>query len=450
MATVSTPVRQPFGIVNETKLRNLQSIKNRQNALTPNSAPSLKRRAASPELSDSENIDPSHFESSIKRKRAAIEDDVSLAKQPRLLTTKVIPTAYTTTKFSTPPTTVSRPENLFHPSTQAPLSAPAAAGRSPTRVSNRSKLDKSAPRRRFAPPSIKAAPTLSVAAALRGTLAHKKPSSSRSRRSTGPTLGESKPQSWFFDIYEEPEDQQDYRMCEWTMTQSSAALDISDDEGKPGKSSDKHNGEDRGKENVDPNEMATPPVPVTRPSSATAAAVTAEQDGDKMAAEEPRTPLGDLNASEFYGEGLNATSVVLVHEDVPADEVDSQAEAQDTELTTPEQSSEPPLVAAVAEDFTFTSQHEPRINAEPEVMPEDIPDWVQRTSLTFDILNDQDDTAKLMPSADTGDIEIWESESAKDENEHQQQEDEEQYSNRVVIGAGQTISLSRTCLQEMA
>lgn len=31
MATISTPIRRPFGVLDDSKLRNLQSIKNRQN-----------------------------------------------------------------------------------------------------------------------------------------------------------------------------------------------------------------------------------------------------------------------------------------------------------------------------------------------------------------------------------------------------------------------------------
>ncbi len=102
-------------------------------------------------------------------------------------------------------------------------------------------------------------------------------------------------------------------MNEWTMTQSAIILDISDDEGK---AKGKGDGLDRGKENVDPNE---PSVPVTRSMAAAAAAKAEaskmEKDLNSMIDDEARTPLGDLNPTEFYAEGLNATSVILVHDD---------------------------------------------------------------------------------------------------------------------------------------
>lgn len=435
MATVSTPARQPFGVLGESKLRNLQSIKNRQNgelsrgnhikavpnslaAITPSSTSSLKRRAASPELSDSENIDPSYFDTSIKRKRAAIEDDVSLAKQPRF-TTKIVPSTTTSTKSSAPVFTP-RLDTLSKSST-TPFSAPAAAGRSPTKTSSRAKLDRSVPRRRFVPPSIGASPSLSIAAAFRGTIAHKK---SRSKRTT--TLENTKPKSWFFDIYEESEAQQDYNVKEWSMTQSSANLDLSGDEKEM--CSSKHAGEDRGKENVDPT-GAPAPVPVSR------SPVLEVQDENAMVAEEPRTPLGDLNASEFYGEGLDATSVVLVHDDVPAEEVETEQQPEaEVEVCS----------APIAEDFTFQA---PAFDL--KVAARDIPEWAKTTSLTLETPQVEEQADDAMPMGVGGDIDIWESESAKDENEPLAQEDQEQQSSFFVVGEGQTVSLSRSCLQEV-
>ncbi len=128
----------------------------------------------------------------------------------------------------------------------------------------------------------------------------------------------SKPKSWFFDIYEESDETQNYRMNEWTMTQSATGLDISDDESK----SLSRKTSDRGKENVDPNETALS-VPVTRSMAAAAAAATQAKEKDinsmKMDEEEDRTPLADLNPPGYYAEGLDATSVVLVHDDAEAE-----------------------------------------------------------------------------------------------------------------------------------
>ena len=344
--------------------------------------------------------------------------------------------AYTPTVSTT---STPRKEEVSKPASFTPLSAPAAAGRSPTRLHSRSKLNKLQPRRRFAPPSLGGSPSVSIAAALRGTIAQKK---SKPRRSLGLSIGESKPKSWSFDIYEESEAIQDYRMCEWTMTQSSAALDISDDEGKA-KSFD-GKADDKGKENIDPNAMFAGARPVTR--AAAAAAITAtsvEESKDKMNTEEPRTPLGDLKAADYYAEGLDATSVVLVHDDVPQEDALAPLEQAGDNNT------EPPLASTpVAEAFTFESRHSsPSAETAQHVAIEDIPAWAQRTSLLFDAEQPRhEDSAMPVPAVEAGDIDIWESESAKDENE-QQPENEE--SNVVVIGEGQTISLSGGCLRDI-
>ena len=404
------------------------AVTDQQVAITPSSAPSLKRRAPSPELSDSENIDPYIFESNTKRKRAAFEDDVSLAKQPRIFT-KVVPA---TTQTYIPPTTIQsytpRLDSVSK-STRTPFSAPAAAGRSPTRA--RGRIEKAQPRRRFAPPTLGSlSPSLSITAALKGTLAHKK--ATRTKKTS--TLDEAKPNSWSFDIFEESEEQQDYRMSEWTMTQSSAALEISDDEGKSKTSDGTLEKGDRGKENVDPNEMFVSSAPVTR---AVAAAAAAAKDEAKI--EEPRTPLGDLNAAKFYGEGLDATSVVLVHDDVPQEtpgEEEAPAEVQEEQVSAPS-------VAPALGDFTFEATHEPQADAQTEVPLEEIPEWARRTSLALG--SDAQDDEQSVHDADPADIEIWESESARDENEQHEGE----HPHHVVIGEGQTISLSGGCLQEL-
>lgn len=411
MATLSTP-RQPFGVLGESKLRNLQSIKNRQNgelaqpssktisnetAITPSSTSSLKRRAASPELSDSENIDPSYFDSS-KRKRAAIEDDVSLSK-PRF-TTKIVPSSVSSTKLATPMFTAAQ-------KTTTPYSAPAAAGRSPTKLSR--KLDRSVPRRRFLPPSVGASPSLSISAALRGTLGNKRP-----KRKIA-SLEQSKPKSWFFEIYEESEAQQDYNVKEWGMTQSSANLDISDSEGEG-----LAKGEDKGKENVDP--TGAVPEPVVRSNSPVV-----EQDENAMLAEGSRTPLGDLDVSEYFGEGLDATSVVLVGDD--AGEIEKETEAETV--------AEAEVTAVPAEKFTF----------EAPAIVQSIPEWA-KTACVEEVPAAEEQVDDAMPTGFGGDIDIWESESAKDENEVVVFEDQQQC-NVVVVEAGQTISLTRSCLQEV-
>ncbi|OAP64717.1 hypothetical protein AYL99_00689 [Fonsecaea erecta] len=429
LAPITTPARQPFGILNESKLRSLQSVKNRQNAITPNSAPtSLKRRAPSPEVeggSDSENVDPNVLDSLHKRKRSALDEDVSLAKTHRISfnVTTLPPTKprLSTTVVSTP-----RLDTFVKPST-TPASAP-AAGRSPTR--QRSGLLQS--RKRFNPPPFASAtqsPSLSLSAALKGTK-KSRVHSRRAHKST--TIETSKPKSWFFDIYEETEEAQDYRMNEWTMTQSATGLDISDDESKS--LHKKSSSADRGKENIDPNEVT---APVTRSMAAAATQKAKEKevrmnDNDEAA----RSPLADLNPAEFYAEGLDATSVVLVQDDDEEAETDVEGDEtkpghdfafQPSTTTTTTSSASLSSTAKIIENLNAPSLAEILSSATPNPL------------LAGETLLGKA-RAPGYPLADAdGDveIEIWESESAKDENE---KADLQQLENAVVVDPGSPCS----------
>ena len=106
---------------------------------------------------------------------------------------------------------------------------------------------------------------------------------------------DSKAKSWNFKIYEDSPEEELGNI----MEHSTGILDISDDEESIAKKND------RGKENVPPPEVAsviaTAPAPATRKN---------------LMVDEPRSPLGDLEASEFFGIGVDASSVFIV----PADE----------------------------------------------------------------------------------------------------------------------------------
>ena len=276
--------------------------------------------------------------------------------------------------------------DTVHKST-APLSAPPAAGRSPTKPK---KLGLVESRRRFVPPAFGGkSPALSITAALHGTLANKKPRKIR-------TLENSKPKSWFFVIYEESEQVQGDRMNEWTISQSATSLDISDDEGK----SKEHS--DRGKENIDPLE---PSAPVTR--SMAAAKVATQELKKDIVVDDARSPLGDLDPVHYYAEGLDATSVVLVQEDAVEEEKVAQAQPA------VEQS---PAVAEAA-DFTHPAPiPDMAIDLDTAdigaVILEAQPDWDAETIIE-DKIHDEVDGAYAE------DIDIWESASAQDENEKQ-------------------------------
>lgn len=239
-----------------------------------------------------------------------------------------------------------------------------------------------------------------MSAALSGTLANRRPK--KARQSI--TIEESKPKSWFFDIYEESEETQDYKMNEWTMTQSAYGLDISDDESKA------KDLLDRGKENLDPNAIS---IPVTR-SMAAAANVKpvsriSRKDKDDMSDDEPRTPLGDLNPSEFYAEGLDATSVVLVHDET----VESEVVAQDVEAEQSEPTSAP--------QFNFSSTTSLTSKAIEALDTPSINQILGTPTLQWDTGIEPNATTAvdldITLNSTSLDVEIWESESAKDENE---------------------------------
>ena len=195
------------------------------------------------------------------------------------------------------------------------------------------------------------------------------------------------------------------------MTQSATGLGISDDESK---SVHRKSSSDRGKENIDPNEVT---APMTR-SMAAAAATAQDQKEVKMTEKEDfRSPLGDLNPAEYYAEGFDATSVVLVHDD---EEAETDAEGEDTKEHH-DFTFQPPTVtststAKVIEALQGPSLAEVLSSATP-ILPcnANVPD--SATALVYPLPNGDDQRLHADADGDV-DIEIWESESAKDESEN--------------------------------
>ncbi|RMZ83942.1 hypothetical protein DV737_g1379, partial [Chaetothyriales sp. CBS 132003] len=270
-----------------------------------------------------------------------------------------------------------------------PVSAPPAAGRSPTKANRHGLLP---PKRKLVPPSfgIKG-PTVSISAALNGTLAGK-------RRAKARTLETSKPKSWLFDIYEEPEQVQNDRMNEWTLSQDTSFLDVSDDERKGKEQTD------RGKENIDPNQVS---APVTRSmAAAKAAADDLKTDLKTDLMTDDRSPLSDLDPVDYYAPGLDATSVVLVQ--------DEPAEAEETAKSKAQILSSD---AKTNSECTFVAPSEPASAGDDLLATKDIGATIAAAApATWDAIIDNRHTADL-PLESGADIEIWESESAKDEDE---------------------------------
>ncbi|KAL9111513.1 MAG: hypothetical protein Q9227_004000 [Pyrenula ochraceoflavens] len=383
MATL-TPVRQPFGVVDGSRLRTLASKKNTQAAII-SANPSSKRRHTSPDNSDSENVDPDLFKFLGKRKRT--DNDWTDSEKPSKyhssfsLTVQPQSTPSFTPRTDTPRLTVSstKPSPIV-----TPASAPAAAGRSPTKArkagilgNRRVSSNGSIKYKGLGPPSYglskSRAPPLSLAAALNGTFA-------RSKRRNVATLEESVPKAWDFKIYEDTEEEHAFNLLGHSVTNTD--IDENKRRSPPPEPDDD-------KENVPPGFMSVPPNTRSR----TAAAAAAKKD---MMVSSDRAPLGDLQPSDFYGPGCDATSFVLVAGDDGA-------------------AAEPATSSSIAA----------ALEAKPEapLLDKEGLDRLIRETVPLEAQLQQQDTKTEEGLAgegkaegeEGGDIEIWESGSAKDE-----------------------------------
>ena len=255
-----------------------------------------------------------------------------------------------------------------------PSSAPPAAGRSPKNkklgILSRRRMT-SSPFTRINPPTFSVGESqtsqpFSIDAALAGTvpaLALKSKSGPRTR-------------GWHFDIHEDTPDEEMANL----MEHSTCTLDISDDEAGSPLKGDKDN-----KENV-------PPVDGPAAELHLATQVTATRRD--MMTDEPRTPLSDLVAQDFYAAGCDATSVILI----PTEDADDNANEKS------------PIVCNIPEPSPSRS----RANAVTEAAE----CWKAIIAeLNTDTIAD-DSKADLAPEQGaskqaTTEIQIWESESAK-------------------------------------
>ena len=269
---------------------------------TPLSLKSPLKRSASPS-SDSENVAPSNF---LSKDGKGFDFSAPLHKSKanifNLVNTPLMTTPITGLKRkaseapSSEPMATNRATKAARPET--PISAP--AGRSPKskRIGILSRRRAGAtPFTRVNPPDFSGASTgglpFSLDAALKGCV----PSRRSPKKAKSVDVHNGKPKSWNFQIYEDSPEEELGNI----MEHSTGILDISDDEDNVAKKNDK------GKENVPPPEfasmVATAPAPATRKN---------------LMVDEPRSPLGDLEATEFFGAGVDASSVFIV----PADEED--------------------------------------------------------------------------------------------------------------------------------
>ncbi|KAI0552173.1 hypothetical protein F4679DRAFT_101485 [Xylaria curta] len=424
MAATVTTARQPFAPLNEARLQTLTSLKNRQNAIA-NVSPG-KRKASDVTGSDNtENVDPS-FSKRAKGTDGFFPSKDSFPKSPAFFLTKsasINDLPVTNTSSAQPsaaaplsrtflsPASPAAKLNLTSMARSSPLSAP--GGRSLTRKrsgglrSSRRRTGGSLGQPVFAltNASSPAAP-FSLDAALRGTISSythrgsassKKPPSSLSSSGPSDFSGLYEPRmnsSWFFNIHEDTviEDMTN------DLDHKTSGLDLMSEEQKLQKLQEEY---EESKENHPPlddvSQLSRPPSHAVRCSS----------DTDEMVAERERSPLSDLDPRDYYPEGLNEDSIIMV----PGDE-DEETPVQndhDRRLISEVEFSAPTVVGESAEADATT---------EPEFL-----EGEQETCASVEELMQKTDhaapgAAVLEPLEGTGEsFEVWESSSAKDETE---------------------------------
>ena len=343
---------------------------------------------------DSENVDPSLF-SSNKKSKTFDGTPIKPSKSSR----------YVLTDAFSPVTSVSRPvitPKRLEVARSTPVqkrkltqssSAPAVAGRSPKSkrigILSRRRVS-SSPYTRVDPPPFDPSNGLpfSIDAALSGTVASYKSEQPQEMEIT--TLDDYVPKSWMFNIYEETEDERLGNL----MQHSTCTLDISDDE-------ESHSAKyDRGKENIPPLDHPTSymgPITTVRPVS--------RRD---MMTDEPRTPLGDLDAKDYYAEGCDASSYIII----PAEKSYENG-------------------CAVSEVSNLTTTSEAKQTSDPDQVSFDVMAQVQDGWKDLLVQVEESEKSRIaaacIASVDddspAAEIEIWESESAKGEDDQASHEE---------------------------
>ncbi|KAF2754928.1 hypothetical protein EJ05DRAFT_138260 [Pseudovirgaria hyperparasitica] len=329
MATLQP--RQPFASLDSPRLHSLASAKNRQNAVTASLksgkvtlSPSTKRRCPTQfeDDLDSENIDPSIFNSPSKRSKA-------YGGTPQ----KVSKFSLTTV----PSSARSAPSQFKSSMARNAVSSPVTANTTPISQSRGSPKHKrvgllsrrktgGSPFHRVDPPSFgrKAQSGLpfSLDAALSGSIPTYTPKAAPEPK---PIVDEPMPKSWFFEIHEDTAEEEATNM----MEHSACVLDISSDDDCETRL--QKEAKDRGKENIPPPDFiaSVTAASSTRTSSEfnpntpaqdpfTAKVPAKERFASVDAMNEDRRALGDLPAADYYGPGLDAQSYVIVNAPKPS------------------------------------------------------------------------------------------------------------------------------------
>lgn len=221
-------------------------------------------------------------------------------------------------------------------------------------------------------------------------------------------LGKSK-DSLKFEIYEDTHDEYMGNLVE----HATCTLDISDDECR-----DKFCDDGSNKENVAPpdhtgNHSTGNQVPVTRKN---------------MMTDEPRSPLGDLEAAMYYGEGCDADSKDYFDGD-DDDEVQCSKANKEEPVQFPK--------AVKVHTFSLPSQS--------AAVPEPESPWKNLLSQleVKQLLNSFAGSYHIPASQEPPPIEIWESESAKEDDSPTTPDESHSASSWVAIGETQSLIIQQ-------
>ena len=207
------------------------------------------------------------------------------------------------------------------------------------------------------------------------------------------------PSSWSFSIHEDTQDEEIGNLMEF----STQTLDISDDEERFQERLD------RGKENYPPEfptaSVVTAAHPVTRRDLMT---------------DEPRTPLGDLKASDYYAPGCDTNSFIYIEEEEdskPANfEFNAMAEPSEDPIKAPLTLANMPHL--IPDEITPTPSPTETPSEASQALWKEIMASVDAAKEAAAVPLPSDATEEKDPNEivkSEGLIEIWESESAKGE-----------------------------------
>ncbi|EEH49692.1 uncharacterized protein PADG_05771 [Paracoccidioides brasiliensis Pb18] len=423
--SMSPLTRQPFGVIDSSRMRFLQSMKNQQNAAP---STSLKRRLDTSDLSNTETINPSSLSfGPLGSKRARNHLVQVVSKPPKFTIASPRTTSTTNTKCLQTP--VSKIKLATLPNS-APLRAP--AGRSPKSKSksvkafSRRSITSSSPTyTRIDPPTLFAKPhapraPFSIADALHGT----RNTASQTTKAAGPSnvntnnnsnaIDKPCPKDWDFEIYVDTEQDEMANL----MQHSACVLDISDDEDKP------RSKDERGKENIPPAEMIGEALITEmgsgRNSRSRTLIMTDELQGQTQA--QPRAVLGELDVALFISEEDVRESERMEKELEREQELKNENENENINLDTAYIAAEhSPLSEHSIEQSQVSNhhhyQHEPQQHQHQRSNSQ-LASHAAISSLIFGTADGVDASSAFKAERPTNvKIEIWESESVAGEAE---------------------------------